>query len=200
MTDEKRGPGRPPKNPEETRAAAQQVAQAVHNLDVKTDIAASVTKPKALGPDNANTNYIPSVERNEADQALQPTGAGGTAGKGQWEFDENDLPETTATWKPEPIVPALTKLVDKAHDSPEPIQASEDPNEAMFPVTMLRNYRPASDRWYPIRADGRPGKKPDYEAGESPKVAKGYRIVLPLSEAKQVIARGLAVRADALPG
>lgn len=150
--------------------------------------------------DNTSTNYKPSVERNNLDQALQPTGLTETsvAGRGDWtDFDEDNLPETPHDWKPEPVVARMAALVDKENDSPPPIQAG-DKKEEMFPVRLLRNYRPASDRWYPILSDGRVGKQPKSEDGGSVKIMAGYLVVLPKSEAKQLINRKLAERADAI--
>jgi len=162
--EEKRRPGRPPK---------------------------AVTKA-AIG--NTSTNYVPSAERNNLDQALQPTGMGTVAGG--LDFDESDLTEVSEAWRAEKIVPGLAKIAAEADDSPSPISAPEA-GEKLFPVRMLRNYRPATDRWYPILLNGKLGKAPT--EGESVKVKAGYKIALPMSEAKQVIARGLAERADALP-
>lgn len=152
--------------------------------------------------DNTSTNYKPSVERNNLDQALQPTGpAGGVAGKGNWEdFDEDNLPPTPQDWKPEPVVKALASLVSKEHDSPPPIEGAKDAREKMFPVRLLRNYRPATDRWYPILGNGKVGQQPAVDAdGASTKINAGYLVVLPITEAKQLIKRGLAERADDLP-
>lgn len=150
--------------------------------------------------DNTSTNYKPSVERNNMDQALQPTGLTKDSVAGDWtDFDEDNLPPTPDEWKPEPVVAKLAALVDKANDSPPPIQAAKDEREKMFPVRLLRNYRPATDRWYPILGDGRVGARPKTEEGASPKIMAGYLVVLPQTEAYQLIERRLAERADALP-
>lgn len=156
--------------------------------------------PKSRSPENSVTNYTPSVSRNEEDQAAQPTGTGTVAGQGgDWtDFDEANLPETNIEWKPEKVVQSLASLVPKDKDSPAPIETPA-PNEKMFPVQLNRNYRPATERWYPILNDGRIGKRPPLEEGQSPKIMAGYKVVLPMSEAKSLIGRGLAVRADALP-
>lgn len=147
---------------------------------------------------NSLTNYQPSVARNDMDQAVQPTGTGSIAGRGTWQdFDESDLPETPADWRPVPVARALSQLVSPEHGSPAPIDVPA-PDEKLFPVRLLRNYRPATDRWYPILSDGRVGARPALDDGMTPKVPAGYFVVLPLSEAKQLIKRGIAERADAI--
>lgn len=144
---------------------------------------------------NALTNYQPSPERNAIDQASQPTGTGSVAG-GLEGFDEDNLDETTIAWRPEPISTHLAKLAGDIA-APEPIEVPQA-DEKLFPVRLLRNYRPATDRWYPLLSNGKLGKKPVSEEGLSLKVGAGYFITLPISEAKQIIKRGIAERADSI--
>ncbi len=146
---------------------------------------------------NTDTNYTPSPERNNADQAAQPTGTGTSAGWGDDLYDEADLADAD-DWRPIAVDGRLASLIDKKNDSPPPIQAAEE-GEKLFPVRMLRNYRPASDRWYPLLNNGKLGRQPRNTDGTGTKVMKGYTIVLPLSEARQVVQRGIGERADALP-
>lgn len=156
-------------------------------------------RPPKAPPAAADANYTPSIERNNEQQAYQPTAGTGVAGYGDWDdFDESALADTTETWKPEPVLTKLATLVPKEFDSPAPIKPP-DANEKLFPVFLKRNYRPATDRWYPVLADGRVGRQPKREEGDSIKVMAGYKVLLPLSEARQLIERGLAVRADDLP-
>ncbi len=149
--------------------------------------------------DNSNANYTPSVERNNVDQALQPAAGHGVAGFGDWsDFDEDNLADITEAWKPEPVNNRLASLVPREMDSPSPIRAPDE-KEKLFPVFLKRNYRPATDRWYPVTNDGRVGRQPKREDGDGIKILAGYKVLLPLSEAKQLIERGLATRADDLP-
>ncbi len=148
--------------------------------------------------DNTSTQYTPSPERNDIDQAKQPTGTKGKGVAGWGDFDESDLQETEGEWRDERVSGRMAGLVAKENDSPPPIPAP-DKGEPLFPVRMLRNYRPASDRWYPILTNGKLGKRPPVEDGASPKIQKGYFVALPQSEAVQLVKRGLAERQDALP-
>lgn len=113
--------------------------------------------------DNANTNYQPSPERNNVDQALQPTGDGDVAG----------------------ATDGSVKANDKALSG------------KLFPVRLKRNYRPLEDdNWLTINQDGSYGSRPVFADGETPKVKAGYAIALPVEEAKAIIAKGIAERAD----
>lgn len=156
-------------------------------------------RPPKAPPTTADANYTPSVERNNDQQAFQPTVGSGVAGYGDWtDFDESTLADTTETWKPEPVLTKLATLVPKEKDSPAPIKAPL-PDEKLFPIFLKRNYSPMSERWYPVLNDGRVGRPPAREEGMSAKIMAGYKVLLPLSEARQLIERGLAVRADDLP-
>ncbi len=157
--------------------------------------------PKATKPtDGTNTNYTPSIDRNEDDQAAQPTGLGsGVAGYGDWsDFDESQLEDVEGVWVPERIDPRMSTLVSKENDSPPPIQAAPK-DDKLFPVRILRNYKPMTDRWYPILRNGKVGRAPRNDDGSTTKIMKGFSVLLPLTEAKQVIQRGIGERADALP-
>ncbi len=126
------------------------------------------------GVNNSTDTYRPSVERNNLDQALQPTGttddavAGATepfGGKGDHDGDG------------EPGGNAASKF---------------------FPVTLKRNYRPKTDNWRIVKIDGSFGPKPHFEEGTTPKALAGFQIGLPIDEAKEIIAKGIAERADAI--
>lgn len=159
-------------------------------------------RPAKAPPTTPNTNYTPSIDRNEDHQAAQPTGTKGkdaVAGGGDWaDFDESKLEDVGEDWNPVTIDNRLSTLVKKENDSPPPIPFPEA-GEKLFPVRILRNYRPATDRWYPILRNGKVGKPPRNEDGTATKIMKGYSVLLPLSEAKEVVRRGIGERADALP-
>lgn len=181
-------PNPKPENTMSNQTDAEQINEAAR--EAGQNAPKPISQTKGL---NALTNYQPSPERNAVDQASQPTGTGSVAG-GLEGFDEENLGETTMPWRPEPISPQLAKLVGDI-ETPSPIEAPAE-NEELFPVRLLRNYRPLTDRWYPLLSNGKLGKKPQTEEGLSLKVGAGYFITLPKSEAKQIIKRGIAERAD----
>lgn len=160
-------------------------------------------RPAKAAPvvDNVSTNYQPSVERNEVAMAAQPTGTGSVSG---WLRDD-ELVDTNDVWRGEAVVPRMAGLVAKENDSPPPIGIAPE-TDRPFPVRLLRNYVPRTERWAPMLRDGRAGRKPqavDSMGNVIPegltKVDKGFTIFVPVSEAKELIERGLAVRADDLP-
>jgi len=129
------------------------------------------------GVNNTSDAYTPSVERNNVDQALQPTGVGSTAGLGG-----SDIKDGAESEKPE----------NKNQPDPTP-----EPEVKYFPVTLKRNYRPLNDdQWKIVKLDGTYGPAPVSEDGTSPKAPAGYTIALPIDEAKSIIARGIGERAD----
>jgi hypothetical protein len=137
-------------------------------------------QPKAPAVvDTRNTNYSPSPERNDLVQSVQPTGRGGVSG------DAGDSgPNNLGDWD---------------NDG----QAGGDiKNQKMFPVKLLKNYRPAG-YWERMTLDGERGNRPTVEKGQEGTIADrvnaGYSIYLPIDEAKDIIKKGLAVRADDLP-
>lgn len=124
------------------------------------------------GVNNTVDTYVPSPERNNRDQALQPTGDGDVAGEtatkpfgGKGDHDGDGEPGGTAVSK-------------------------------FFPVTLKRNYRPETDNWRVVNVDGSYGPKPHFDENTTPKVMAGYKIGLPIEEAKKIIAKGIADRAD----
>lgn len=134
------------------------------------------------GVNNAADTYQPSVERNNIDQALQPTGlADNQAGLGG--SDVHDGSELEA--KP---------FGGKGdHDGDGKVGGATK----YFPVTLKRNYRPLGDNdWRIITVDGDQKAPPFIEDGSSPKAPAGSKIALPIAEAKDIIKRGIAERAD----
>lgn len=127
------------------------------------------------GVNNTADTYTPSVERNNVDQALQPTGEGSEAGLGGSDISdgaESEKPEN----KNQPVAPVQEKY---------------------FPVLLKRNYRPLKDNgWKIVKTDGTYGDAPVSDDGTSPKASAGYTIALPIDEAKSIIARGIGERAD----
>lgn len=122
------------------------------------------------GVNNTVDVYKPSVERNTVDQALQPTGGGDVAGLG-----------------PEPFGGKGD------HDGDGKVGGTVK----WFPVLLKRNYRPLSDTgWKIIKNDGSYAPAPHFDEGTSPKAMAGYKIALPIEEAKGIIAKGIAERAD----
>ena len=184
-----------------------QVGSMNPEVEPKEDIAGVEEKrrpgrPAKSPPTTPNAAYTPSIERNEDHQAAQPTGTKGTdavAGHGDWsDFDESQLEEAADGWKPISVDSRMANLIPKELDSPPPIQPPKS-DEKLFPVRIMRNYRPATDRWYPILRNGKVSKPPLNEDGTSTKIMKGYSVLLPMSEAKEVIRRGIGERADDLP-
>jgi len=124
------------------------------------------------GVNNATDTYRPSVERNNLDQALQPTGTTKDAVAGATE--------------------PFGGLGDHDGDG----EPGGNAASKFFPVTLKRNYRPLTDNWRIVRDDGSFGPKPKFDEGTTPKVFAGYKIGLPIDEAKGIIAKGIAERAD----
>jgi len=95
-------------------------------------------RPPKAPPAAADANYTPSIERNNEQQAYQPTAGTGVAGYGDWDdFDESAFADTTETWTPEPVRTTLATLVPKEIDSPAPIKPPVA-NEKLFPVLLTR--------------------------------------------------------------
>lgn len=123
------------------------------------------------GANNTADAYKPSVERNTVDQALQPTGRGEVAGLGANE--------------------AFGGKGD--HDG----DGEAGGSVKWFPVLLKRNYRPIHDTgWKIIKNDGSYAPAPRFDEGTSPKAQAGFKIALPIEEAKAIIAKGIAERAD----
>lgn len=129
------------------------------------------------GVANTVDTYEPSKERNNLDQALQPTGEGHIAGDG-------DAPDG---------VPFGGKGDHDKDGKPGGSAVSE-----MFPVLLKKNYRPMTNNWRIVKTDGSLGPAPEFGADESPKAKAGFKIALPKDEAKDIIGKGIAERADAL--
>ncbi len=142
--------------------------------------------PKSTaGVNNTADVYKPTVERNNVDQALQPTGDGDTAGLGGSDVSDgaNEAEKTHE---------AQSFGGKGDHDGDGKAGGSK-----YFPVLLKRNYRPLKDNeWKIVRDDGSYGPAPLLEDGSSPKAPAGYKIALPIAEAKSIIARGIAERAD----
>lgn len=127
------------------------------------------------GVNNTVDTYEPSPERNNRDQALQPTGEqGGVSGKtetkpfgGKGDHDGDGEPGGNAAY-------------------------------SFFPVLLKKNYRPKTNNWRIVKIDGSFGPKPEFGEDESPKAKAGFKIGLPKDEAKEIIAKGIAERADEL--
>jgi hypothetical protein len=139
------------------------------------------------GVNNTADTYTPSVERNNVDQALQPTGAS-TAGLGGSDISDGaDAAEKEHAARAEPFGGKGD------HDA----DGKAGGTAKFFPVLLKRNYRPVSDtNWKIVKADGSYGPPPKFEDGASPKAHAGYKIALPVEEAKTIIAKGVAERAD----
>jgi|SRR5215217_2702368 len=137
------------------------------------------------GTNNTVDAYRPSVERNNVDQALQPTGEGSTAGLGG-----SDIHDGANDAEKEHEAQAFGGKGD--HDGDGKVGGVK-----YFPVLLKRNYRPLNDaNWRVIKTDGSYAKPNLPEDGSSPKAPAGYKIALPIDEAKGLIARGIAERAD----
>jgi hypothetical protein len=128
--------------------------------------------PKSTaGINNTVDTYRPSVERNNIDQALQPTGEGDTAGLGG------------------SSIHAGANEAEKVHEAQE---------ADLFPVLIRRGYVPLTDNWCIVKEDGSFGPKPHFEEDENRKVRPGFKIALPKEEARGLIKAGIAERADEL--
>jgi hypothetical protein len=90
-----------------------------------------------------------------------------------------------------PEKPTIAQVVGDGKDS-----------EKFFPVRMLKGYRPI-DKFKRVDKDGEyvdpPELKADQDKGLYYKLTPGEVYALPLPEAREVMARGLAERADPLP-
>lgn len=147
------------------------------------------------GVNNTADTYVPSVERNNVDQALQPTGlSDNKAGLGGSDIHdganaaEKEHQQTTRG-APNPV--AFGGKGD--HDGDGKVGGATK----FFPVTLKRNYRPLGDyNWRIITVDGEQKMPPEISDGSSPKAPAGSKIALPIDEAKSIIARGIADRAD----
>lgn len=139
------------------------------------------------GVNNAADTYTPSVERNNVDQALQPTGlADNKAGLGG-----SDIHDGANDAEKEHQAQAFGGKGD--HDGDGKVGGATK----FFPVTLKRNYRPLGDtNWRIITVDGDQKAPPEISDGSSPKAPAGSKIALPIDEAKSIIARGIAERAD----
>lgn len=142
------------------------------------------------GVNNTADVYTPTVERNNTDQALQPTGDGSIATLGG-----SDVHDGENAAEKQQIVNAAPFGGKGDHDGDGKAGGAAD----YFPVTLKRNYRPLGDHaWRIIKTDGSYGKPPEPADGVSPKAPAGSMIALPRDEAKSIIARGIAERADAI--
>jgi hypothetical protein len=183
----KRGPGRPPKT--------------------------------TAGVNNTVDTYQPSVERNNIDQALQPTGPDAVAGLGGTDIHDGAKGQGG-------LGAAKDFQASRDFNKQEGMQTVEVGEEGRggagggssrlfggkgdhdeggkvggatkyFPVLLKRNYRPLNDGdWKIVREDGSLAAPPPFEDGTSPKAPAGYKIALPIEEAKGLINRGIAERAD----
>lgn len=90
-----------------------------------------------------------------------------------------------------PERPTIAQVVGAGKDS-----------DKFFPVRMLKGYRPI-EKFKRVDADGEfvdpPELNPDQDKGLYYKLTPGEVYALPLPEAREVMARGLAERADPLP-
>lgn len=136
------------------------------------------------GVNNTADTYVPSIERNNVDQALQPTGlSDNQAGLGGSNIHDGAESE-------------------KAENKPFGGKGDHDGNGKVggatkyFPVTIKRGYRPLTDDWRIVTVDGDQKAPPIPENGASPKAPAGSKIALPIEEAKDIIKRGIAERAD----
>lgn len=143
--------------------------------------------PKSTaGVNNAADTYTPSVERNNTDQALQPTGLiDNQAGLGGSSIHDGVESEKTEN-KP------FGGKGDHDGDG-KPGGATK-----YFPVLLKRNYRPLKDdEWRPLNIKTHEfGSIPDSDDTVTLKLRAGDYVGLPVDEAKDVIRRGIAERAD----
>lgn len=86
--------------------------------------------------------------------------------------------------------------VFKANAETDKIKQKKKASEKLFPVKLLKNYRPVS-----VEAqiqDEKTGEYRDMQEDEAQKIRAGQHIALPVQEAKDVIANRIAERNDAI--
>lgn len=95
---------------------------------------------------------------------------------------------------------------ESAHSAPVvTFEASEapkkpEPDNSMFPVTLVKNYRPAGQFMLVVKEDPEDPYSPEIERKptqeEKKKVREGSKILLPREEARNIIRKRIAERAD----
>lgn len=115
---------------------------------------------------------------------------------------------TVKTVPTSPVGPAADVVASMPAPMPEAAGASEltkptlkeHPAEKLFPVRMLRGYRPIGKFVMRPRIDPENEFSPRHDREPTPdemlKVKAGYYCSLPLDEAKAIIAKGIAIRDD----
>lgn len=85
------------------------------------------------------------------------------------------------------------KINDALNATPEPVKPAKPAAEKLFPVKLIRNYRPVSPI-FQVKGDEDKYREPTED--ESMKVKAGTFIKLPIEEAQAVIDKKIAERND----
>lgn len=95
---------------------------------------------------------------------------------------------------------------ESASDAPVVVFETEEapkkpePDNSMFPVRLVKNYRPAGQFLVVVKEDPEDPYSPEIERKptqeEKKKVREGAKILLPREEAKNIIRKRIADRAD----
>lgn len=102
-----------------------------------------------------------------------------------------------ARWSDETLQKKIDEALAKPAKDEKPAKAENKPKEAkekLFPVVLLKNYRPVGK--FKV-ADAENGER-DPDEQEVNKVPAGSTIMIGVDEAKTVIAKKIAERADAI--